>query len=109
MGRHLNLALVGVLFGLALAIEYVSKARSVGWKWIVWALLVAGAIGVGILPGAFVDAAGLYAGVNNALPARLVGSFLLLIPFDGVILLLSGAISFALFLARTSAPKPEAQ
>jgi len=29
--------------------------------------------------------------------------------FDGVILLLSGAITFVLFVARTSALKPEAQ
>jgi hypothetical protein len=109
MGRHLNLALVGMLAGLALAIEYLPKARSVGWKWIVWALLVAGAIGVVILPGAFVDTAGSNAVVNRLLPARLVGALLLVMLFDGVILLLSGGISFVLFVARTSALKPEAQ
>jgi hypothetical protein len=109
MGRHLNLALLGVLLGLALAIEYLPKARSVGWKWVVWAFLVAGAIGVGILPGAFVDAAGLNAGMGKLLPARMVGAFVLVMLFDGVILLLSGAITFVLFVARTSALKPEAQ
>jgi multisubunit Na+/H+ antiporter MnhE subunit len=109
MGRHLNLAQVGVLAGLALAIEYLPRARAAGWKWAVWAFLVAGAIGVGILPGAFVDAVGSNVVVNRLLPARLVGALLLVMLFDGVILLLSGAISFVLFVARTSALKPEAQ
>jgi hypothetical protein len=64
---------------------------------------------VGILPGAFVDAAGLNAGMGKLLPARMVGAFVLVMLFDGVILLLSGAITFVLFVARTSALKPEAQ
>jgi len=108
-GIRILFGTTALLAGLALAIEYLPRARAAGWKWAVWAFLVAGAIGVGILPGAFVDAVGSNVVVNRLLPARLVGALLLVMLFDGVILLLSGAISFVLFVARTSALKPEAQ
>ena len=91
--RHWNLTTPGSLIGLLFAASYAyGIARTVRWKWAVAWVLALGSVAVGVLTDhSWGDA------------------FLLTAMLYGAVLLVSGGISFWLYLRHTEAPAPEAQ
>jgi hypothetical protein len=106
------------LMGLAVVPAYAyHMARTVQWKWLVVLALAAGSLAISAAPPEFVRAAvhasradfqwlrGGYRIDSN----ELAGSALLTMSFYGSVLLVSGAISFYLYLRHTQPPAPKAE
>lgn len=98
------------LIGLVLAASYAyGFARTVRWKWtVVWAM-ACGSLVIALLPADLVGALAKGSWVTTMVPARLVGAFLLSMVLYGAMLMVSGGISFCLYLRRTQPPAREAQ
>jgi hypothetical protein len=96
------------LIGLFLAVCYAfGIAKAVRWKWAVVLALVIGSLAIAVLPG---DLTATLSGVAS-MPtwlARSAGAFLLYLMLYGTMLLISGTISFWLYLRHTQAPAKEA-
>jgi hypothetical protein len=106
---HWNLTSAASLTGVLLAGCYAwGAARSVQWKWIVVVLLAASSLVVGLLPASTLDAL-----IGNSwvarrhLPSQAFAAFWLCLTTYGVLTLISGGISFWLYLRRTQPPAPE--
>ena len=98
------------LFGLVLAAIYAyGFARTVRWKWAVVWILAAGSLAIAMLPADLVGAPANHSWVTAIMPAQAVGAFLLSMLLYGLILSISGGISFWLYLRRTQAPAQHAQ
>ena len=108
--RHLDITTAASLAGLLFAVSYAYHiARAVRWKWV-----IVGAIAVASLVIARLPADVLAALANDSLlthPARakLVGVIILSLMTYGTMLLISGGISFGLYLHHTQAPAREGQ
>jgi hypothetical protein len=90
--------------GLVLTVSYsINFARSIRWKWIVAGLMAIGAVTIASLPADVVAA--LDRDARNfpwsTTADWLEGVLLLTMLFDGVLLLISGGISFVLYLRHT--------
>jgi hypothetical protein len=95
--------------GLFLAACYaLGFARAVPWKWAVVSALVLGSLAIAVLPGDLTSALAYNPSVPAWFSARGAGAFLLCITLFGTLLLISGAISFWLYLRHTQAPAKEA-
>lgn len=96
-----------LLFGLFTAGAYVYHlARSVRWKWaVVWAIVL-GSFAIALLPAEALEAVAKGQGEDSA---QLIGAFLLFLIFYGVLALISGGISFWLYLRHTQPPAQEGQ
>jgi hypothetical protein len=107
---HWDISTVACLMGLVFAAAYArSIARAVRWKW-----AVAGAIALGSVVITFVPADVLAALAGDSLVAhpvraKLVGVILLSLMTYGPMLLISGGISFWLYLRHTQAPAQEGE
>jgi len=103
IGSHLGFTTPGALLGLAFAAVYAyGIARSVRWKWAVVAAMAICSIVIAMLPAELLGAvAGSGAG---GFSAGAVGAWLVSILLYGVILLISGGISFVLYLRQTQPP-----
>jgi hypothetical protein len=100
--RHWNMTTPASLIGLLLAAGYAYRiARTVRWKWAVVSVVALGSIVIAVLPADVVGALADHSSVR--------GAFLLTFVLYGVALLVSGGISFWLYLRHTEAPAPEAQ
>jgi hypothetical protein len=101
---------VSLILGLLFAASYAfGIARMARWKWaVVWAMAL-GSIVIALLPADLVGALADHSWVTARFPAKLVGAFLLSIMLYGTMLLISGGISFCLYLRHTQAPEREAQ
>jgi hypothetical protein len=99
--RHWDLTMGASLVGLLTAASYAYHfARTVRWKWaVVWAGVI-GSVLIAILPGDLIGALTGHSWLAVCLP-----SFMLW----GPLLLISGGISFWLYLRRTQAPPQDAQ
>jgi hypothetical protein len=98
--RHWNLTTPAALIGLLLAASYAyAFARTVRWKWVVVCVVALGSIAIAVLPADVVGAP-----ANHSWQ----GAFILIITFYGAVLLVSGGISFWLYIRHTEAPAPEA-
>jgi hypothetical protein len=110
IGSHLGLTTPAALLGLAFAAAYAyGVARSVRWKWIVAAVIAICSVVIAMLPA---DWAGAIVGSpSNAGPFSpgSVGAWLVSILTYGTILLVSGAISFWLYLRHTQPPARTAE
>jgi len=97
--RHWDLTTGASLVGLLSAASYAYRfAREVRWKWAVaWAMAI-GSILIAILPGDLIGALTGHSWLAVCLP-----SFMLW----GPLLLISGGISFRLYLRHTEAPAQE--
>ena len=96
---------IGLLFA---GIYAFGIARTVRWKWAVVWTMAFGSLVIGLLPP---DRLGVLAGrygVAASVPAPLV-AYLLTMTLFGALLLISGGISFCLYLRHTQAPAPDAQ
>jgi hypothetical protein len=90
-------ALIGLLFAASYAYWF---ARTVRWKWAVVSVVAFGSIVIAFLP---TDLLGALANQSWQ------GAFMLVMMLYGAVLLVSGGISFWLYLRHTKAPAPEAQ
>jgi hypothetical protein len=91
-------SLIGLLFAASYA---YGIARTVRWKWAAAWVVALGSIVIAVLPA---DVVGALAGHSSVR-----GAFLLTFILYGTVLLVSGGISFWLYLRHTEAPAPEAQ
>jgi hypothetical protein len=73
------------------------------WKWAVAGVVALGSIVIAVLPADVVGA------VGGGTSATYRGAFLLTMMLYGAVLLISGGISFWLYLRHTEAPAPEEQ
>jgi len=106
---HRDIAIPVFLIGLLFAASYAfGIARAVRWKWAVVLALVLGSLVIAVLPGGLTAALSGGASVPAWFSARLAGAFLLCLTLCGALLLISGAISFWLYLRHTQAPVKEA-
>jgi hypothetical protein len=99
--RHWDLTTGASLFGVLAAASYAYRfARDVRWKWAVAFAMAIGSILIAILPGDLIGALTDHSWLAVCLP-----SFVLL----GPLALISGGISFWLYLRHTEAPARDAQ
>jgi hypothetical protein len=108
--RHWDIPAAASLAGLLFAALYAySIARAVRWKWV-----VVGAIALGSLAMTFVPADALAMLASDSLiahpfRAKFVGVMLLSLAVYGPMLLISGGVSFWLYLHHTQAPAEESE
>ena len=107
--RHWEIATPFSLLGLLVAALYIRTARTVRWKWAVFGVMVAGAFIIVALPADLLEAFANHNSLTPAIPARAVGAYWLIFTFYGAVFLISGAISFWLYLRHTQAPEQEGQ
>ncbi len=106
---HRDIAMPVFIIGLLFAASYAyGIARAVRWKWTVVLALVLGSLVIAVLPGDITATLSGGASVSAWFSARLAGAFLLCMTLCGTLLLISGAISFWLYLRHTQAPVKEA-
>jgi hypothetical protein len=106
--RHWDVATPGSLIGLALAACYAyGFARAVRWKLVVAGAMAAGALVTAVLPADFLGAVVNDSWITHPVRTRLTGAFLASFMLFGALLLISGGISFWLYLRHTEAPAQE--
>lgn len=106
--RHWNLNTPASLLGLVLAAAYAyGFARTVAWKWIVAIVIAAGSLVFAFLPADVLGAVADHSWVTRYVRASLAGAMLLTMLLYGTALLISGGISFWLYLRHTRTPIPE--
>ena len=105
---HWDVTTPASLVGLVFAAAYAHGiARTVRWKWAVVWVMAFGSLLIAVLPADLVGALASDSWVTRLFPARLVGAFLLSMMLYGTMLLISGGISFWLYLRHTQAPARE--
>jgi hypothetical protein len=105
---HWDMTTPASLVGLVLAASYAHGfARTVFWKWAVVWLMTLGSLVIAFLPADLVGALANGSWVTHLFPAKLVGAFLLSMMLYGLMLLISGGISFWLYLRQTQGPAQE--
>jgi hypothetical protein len=94
------------IFGLLFAASYARAfARTVRWKWAVVCLMAAGSLAIAKLPADLILDSQSW--ITTVLPEKLEAAFLLLLLFYGPLLMVSGGISFWLYLRHTQSPAQE--
>jgi len=106
MRRHWDLSMAGPLVGVLIAVAYIRIATTVRWKWAIFGVVLAGSLAVALLPPDVVESFG---GLGKSIPAKLEGSFLLTFVLYGAALLISGCVSFWLYLRHTQPPAQEGE
>jgi len=100
--HHWDIAAPASFAGLFFSASYAyGFARTVRWKWTVALAIACGSLTIAMLPADVIGGVARDSWVIHLFPARVVGAFLLNIAFYGVLLALSGGISFYLYLRRT--------
>jgi hypothetical protein len=108
--HHWDITASGPLFGLLVAASYAYRfARAVRWKRVVACAMSLGSLAIVFLPADLLGAVAGDSWVTHPVRTKLVGSFLLYMVLCGMLLSISGGISFWLYLRHTQAPAPEAQ
>jgi len=98
---HWNLTTPASLMGLLFAASYAyGFARTVRWKWAVVCVVALGSLVIAANPAAL---------VGSLADHSWQGAFILIMTLYGVVLSVSGGISFWLYLRHTEPPAPEAQ
>jgi hypothetical protein len=107
---HWSLTTPASLVGLVLAASYAyGIARAVRWKWIVASGMALGSLVIAFLPARLVSALVGDSWLTRRVPATVVAAILLSFVLYGAMLLISGGISFWLYLRHTQAPVEELQ
>ena len=107
--REWSVSTPSSLIGLALAASYAyGFARTVRWKLVVAGAMAAGALVIAVLPAGCLAAVVNDSGIAHV-RTRLMGAFLLSFMLFGALLVISGGISFWLYLRHTEAPAQEEQ
>jgi hypothetical protein len=90
------------LIGLVFVLFYMFHiARAVPWKWAVAAAMAICSVVIAMLPAGVVGEVGGSTSAVATLPERNSGAWLLFITIYGTIFLISGGISFVLYMRRT--------
>jgi hypothetical protein len=106
---HRDVAMPVFFIGIFLAACYAyGIAKAVPWKWAVVLALVLGSLALAVLPGDLTPALSGGALLPAWFSARNAWTFLLCLILYGTLLLISGAISFWLYLRHTQAQAKEA-
>ena len=106
---HRDIVMPVFFLGLFLAASYAyGIARRVPWKLAMVLAQVLGSLAIALLPGDLTAALASGASLPAGFSARSAGAFLLWMILFGTLLLISGAISFWLYLRHTQAPAKEA-
>lgn len=107
-GSHWGITTPVALMGLVFVVFYVYWiARPVRWKWAVAAAMAVGSIMIAMLPASVVGAMVRSTSDVATAPEWVDGAFLLTFALYGAIFLISGGISFVLYLRHTQ-PAEEA-
>lgn len=105
---HWQLVAPASLIGLLFAASYAyGVARTVPWKWIVAVAMTIASVWMALLPPERIAAVIAHSWTARLFPPKAVGAFLINLTLYGVLLLLSGGISFLLYLRHTQAPGEE--
>ena len=72
-------------------------------------VMVAGTLVIGVLPPDLVETFANHTSLTSAIPAKSVGAFWLIFLVYGAVLIVSGSISFWLYIYHTKAGAQEAQ
>jgi hypothetical protein len=107
--RHWEIATPFSLLGLLVAASYIRIARTVPWKWAVFGVMVAGSLIIVTLPANLLEDFANHNSLTSAIPAKALGAYWLTFAFYGAAFLISGGISFWLYLRHTQAPAQEGQ
>jgi hypothetical protein len=95
---HWGMTTLAALFGLVLAAGYAWRiARTVPWKWAVAAVMAICSVAIAMLPAGLVGSQSW----STMFPDNYEGAWLLTFMLYGAILLISGGISFVLYLLHT--------
>ena len=106
--RHWDLSTPAFLVGLILAGSYAyGFAKTVRWKWSIPILMVFGSLVLALLPADRIGAPFSRSWIVRTVPARVVGAVTFTLALYGALTLVSGAITFCLYLRHTRAPGPE--
>jgi hypothetical protein len=106
---HWQLVAPASLIGLLFAASYAySVARTVHWKWVVAIAMAIASVWIAVLPPERIAAVIAHSWTARLFPPKAIGAFLINLTLYGALLLLSGGISFALYLRHTQAPGQEA-
>jgi len=102
--------LAAVVIGLLFTGSYARGiARTVRWKWIVAVVMALGFLTIALLPDSMVETLAGGSALSAGIPPAPAGVFLLSFLFYGTVLLVSGGISFWLYLRHTQPLAEEAQ
>jgi hypothetical protein len=107
--RHWDISILASLTGLALAaVCGYHFAMAVPWKWVTIGAMAAASFVIAFLPA---DVLGALGSESPAHPdrAKLLGTILLSLMVYGTMLLISGGLSFWLYLRHTQPPAQEGQ
>lgn len=72
-------------------------------------VVVAAVVGIAALPAGLVETFANHSGLTSAIPAKALGAYWLTFVAGGTVLMISGGISFCLYLRRTQPPVQERQ
>jgi hypothetical protein len=108
--RHWDITTPASLIGLVFAAAYAYQiARPVRWKWVVvWAMAL-GSLVIAFLPADALAALANDSSAAHPVRAKLAWTTLLSLIIYGTMLLISGGLSFWLYLRHTEAPAQEDQ
>jgi len=105
---HWNMTTPTALIGLVFAAAYAyGIARTARWKWAVVWVMAFGSVVIAFLPPDVLGSLARGSWVTHLFPANFVGAFLLCMALYGSLLLVSGAISFWLYLRATPIPSKD--
>jgi hypothetical protein len=107
--RHWEIPTAASLVGLLFAAAYVRIAMTVRWKWAIFLAMVAGTLVIAALPADLLEAFANHTSLTSAIPAKAVGAYRLMFAVYGALLMISGGISFWLYLRHTQAPSEQGQ
>ncbi len=101
--------LASLFMGLVFGASYArGLARTVRWKWAVVVAIAVATLAIATLPADLVESVVNGSRVTGKVPQVVAGVFLIWFLFYGAVLLISGGISFCLYLRRTQPPAREA-
>lgn len=109
MRRHLEISTFASLLGLLFAATYIPFARTVRWKWTMFCAMVAGTFIIAVLPADLIGAFAIDPSLSSAISAKAMGAFWLTVVVYGALLMISGGISFWLYLRHTQASTQDGQ
>lgn len=108
--RHWDVTALPSLFGLVLAAGTTYRfARTVRWKLVVVVTMTAASLAIALLPPSYFGALADDSWTTHPVRTKLVGGFLLTLIVYGALWLISGGISFWLYLRHTQGPAQENQ
>jgi hypothetical protein len=97
------------LFALLLAAPYLRFARETSWKWLIFLAMLAATLAIALLPANQLAALAPFNYKVPVIVVQFVGAFYLAFASTGGLFLLSGLITFGLYLRHTQPPVLESQ